>query len=135
MPEHLAIYAASKAAVCHYCEAIAPRLREHAIGTSILLLGPVASNIHEAGATAPRTRAPSGATRPARSGWPGASSAMTGCSRRRWANCWPKASSRTGCIWSPTAYTAPAMIARSEALLAAVPDCTEPLPDFTRLRD
>jgi NAD(P)-dependent dehydrogenase (short-subunit alcohol dehydrogenase family) len=47
MPEWLAIYAASKAAVCHYCEAVKPALAAHGIGVSILLPGPVKSNIHE----------------------------------------------------------------------------------------
>lgn len=48
MPPHLAIYAASKAAVCHYCEAVKPELAEHGIGVSILLPGPIKSNIHQA---------------------------------------------------------------------------------------
>ena len=41
MPPHLAIYAASKAAVTHYCEAVKPALAEKGIGVSILLPGPV----------------------------------------------------------------------------------------------
>jgi NAD(P)-dependent dehydrogenase (short-subunit alcohol dehydrogenase family) len=48
MPPNLAIYAASKAAVCHYCEAVKPELAEHNIGVSILLPGPIKSNIHQA---------------------------------------------------------------------------------------
>ncbi|WP_374531433.1 SDR family oxidoreductase [Novosphingobium sp.] len=48
MPPHLAIYAASKAAVCHYCEAVKPELAEQGIGVSILLPGPIKSNIHQA---------------------------------------------------------------------------------------
>ena len=48
MPPHLAIYAASKAAVCHYCEAVKPELAQHGIGVSILLPGPIKSNIHQA---------------------------------------------------------------------------------------
>jgi NAD(P)-dependent dehydrogenase (short-subunit alcohol dehydrogenase family) len=48
MPPYLAIYAASKAAVCHYCEAVKPELAEHNIGVSILLPGPIKSNIHQA---------------------------------------------------------------------------------------
>jgi NAD(P)-dependent dehydrogenase (short-subunit alcohol dehydrogenase family) len=47
MPPHLAIYAASKAAVVHYCEAVKPELAEKGIGVSVLLPGPVKSRIHE----------------------------------------------------------------------------------------
>ncbi len=43
----MAIYASSKAAVCHFCEAVKPELAEHDIGVSVLLPGPVKSNIHE----------------------------------------------------------------------------------------
>lgn len=48
MPAHLAIYAASKAAVCHYCEAVKGELAAQQIGVSILLPGPIKSNIHQA---------------------------------------------------------------------------------------
>lgn len=48
MPAHLAIYAASKAAVCHFCEAVKEELGTHRIGVSILLPGPIKSNIHQA---------------------------------------------------------------------------------------
>ncbi len=48
MPAHLAIYAASKAAVCHYCEAVKGELGEQGIGVSVLLPGPIKSNIHQA---------------------------------------------------------------------------------------
>lgn len=47
MPASMAIYAASKAAVCHFCEAVKAELAQHGIGVSILLPGPVKSNIHE----------------------------------------------------------------------------------------
>jgi len=47
MPANMAIYAASKAAVCHFCESVKAELAEHDIGVSILLPGPVKSNIHE----------------------------------------------------------------------------------------
>jgi len=47
MPAAMAIYGASKAAVCHFCEAAKAELAEHGIGVSILLPGPVKSNIHE----------------------------------------------------------------------------------------
>ncbi|MFM5925192.1 MAG: SDR family NAD(P)-dependent oxidoreductase [Novosphingobium sp.] len=53
MPAHLAIYAASKAAVCHYCEAVKGELGEQGIGVSILLPGPIKSNIHEANKNRP----------------------------------------------------------------------------------
>lgn len=48
MPHYLAIYAASKAAVCHYCEAVKDELGSNGIGVSILLPGPIKSNIHQA---------------------------------------------------------------------------------------
>jgi NAD(P)-dependent dehydrogenase (short-subunit alcohol dehydrogenase family) len=47
MPSQMAIYAASKAAVCHYCESVKAELAGHGIGVSILLPGPVKSRIHE----------------------------------------------------------------------------------------
>jgi len=47
MPAGMAIYAASKAAVCHFCESVKAELAQHGIGVSILLPGPVKSNIHE----------------------------------------------------------------------------------------
>lgn len=53
MPAHLAIYAASKAAVCHYCEAVKAELDGHGIGVSILLPGPIKSNIHQANQNRP----------------------------------------------------------------------------------
>ncbi|MCB2087601.1 MAG: SDR family NAD(P)-dependent oxidoreductase [Sphingomonadaceae bacterium] len=53
MPGRMAIYAASKAAVCHYCEAVKPDLAEHGIGVSILLPGPIKSKIHETGQNRP----------------------------------------------------------------------------------
>jgi NAD(P)-dependent dehydrogenase (short-subunit alcohol dehydrogenase family) len=53
MPAHLAIYAASKAAVCHYCEAVKGELGSHGIGVSVLLPGPIKSNIHQAQANRP----------------------------------------------------------------------------------
>jgi NAD(P)-dependent dehydrogenase (short-subunit alcohol dehydrogenase family) len=54
MPAHLAIYAASKAAVCHYCEAVKGELGERGIGVSVLLPGPIKSNIHQAQANRPQ---------------------------------------------------------------------------------
>ncbi|WP_183029928.1 SDR family NAD(P)-dependent oxidoreductase [Altericroceibacterium spongiae] len=47
MPAHLAIYGASKAAVCHFCESVRGELGEKGIGVSVLLPGPVKSRIHE----------------------------------------------------------------------------------------
>ncbi|MXP25536.1 SDR family NAD(P)-dependent oxidoreductase [Altererythrobacter indicus] len=47
MPAHLAIYGASKAAVCHFCESVRGELGEKNIGVSVLLPGPVQSRIHE----------------------------------------------------------------------------------------
>ncbi|MBD3730222.1 MAG: SDR family NAD(P)-dependent oxidoreductase [Sphingomonadales bacterium] len=61
MPGWMAIYAASKAAVCHYCEAVKPDLAKENIGVSILLPGPIKSNIHETGQNRPEhLRAASG---------------------------------------------------------------------------
>lgn len=54
MPAHMAIYAASKAAVCHYCEAVKGELGEHGIGVSILLPGPIKSNIHQTNQNRPQ---------------------------------------------------------------------------------
>ena len=135
MPEHLAIYAASKAAVCHYCEAIAPKLLEHGIGTSILLPGPVASNIHEAGANRPEhLRAESGYQR-----------SEEKLSRRIVGEDWMQPEEvgelvAEGILANRTYLVThglyrPGMVARHEALMEAVPDRSESVPDFNRFRE
>jgi NAD(P)-dependent dehydrogenase (short-subunit alcohol dehydrogenase family) len=135
MPEHLAIYGASKAAVCHYCEAIAGKLLEHSIGTSILLPGPVASNIHEAQANRPahlRTGS-------------GYSASEAKLARRIVGEDWMQPTEVgqlvADGILANRLYLVthglyrPAIVARHEAILAAVPDRTEAVPDFNRFRD
>ncbi len=47
MPAHLAIYAAGKAAVVALTEAIREQLAKERIGITVLCPGPVKSNIHE----------------------------------------------------------------------------------------
>ena len=135
MPEQMAIYGASKAAVCHYCEAIKPKLMEHGIGVSILLPGPVASNIHEASQNRPQhLRAGSGYT-----------ASEERLSRRIVGDDWMQPeevgdlvadgilANRTYLITHGLYRSA--MVARHEALMAAVPDRVEPVPDFNRFRD
>ena len=135
MPEHLAIYAASKAAVCHYCEAIKPALAAQGIGVSILLPGPVASNIHQTNQNRPEhLRAQSGY-----------SASEEKLSRRIVGDDWMQPESvgelvADGILADRTYLVThglyrPAMEARHEALLAAVPDRIEQVPDFNRFRD
>ncbi|OYW45436.1 MAG: hypothetical protein B7Z08_09980 [Sphingomonadales bacterium 32-68-7] len=135
MPEHLAIYAASKAAVCHYCEAVKARLGEEGIGVSILLPGPVKSNIHE-----------TQSNRPAHwlegSGYKASEAKL---SRRIVGDNWmePKAVGELvadGILANRTyivthGFYKDAMRARAEAVLAATPDTQEAAPDFGRFRD
>ena len=135
MPEHLAIYAASKAAVCHYCEAIRPRLMEHGIGVSILLPGPVASNIHEANRNRPEHLR-------AESGYAASEERL---SRRIVGDDWMRPedvgelvadgilANRTYLVTHGVYRTA--MEARHAALMAAVPHRVEPVPDFNRFRE
>jgi NAD(P)-dependent dehydrogenase (short-subunit alcohol dehydrogenase family) len=135
MPEHMAIYGASKAAVCHYCEAVAPKLLEHGIGTSILLPGPVASNIHEARENRP-------AHLRARSGY---SASEEKLSRRIVGEDWMQPAEvgelvAEGIMGNRLYLVThglyrPAIEARAAAVLAAVPDRQEPVPDFNRFRE
>lgn len=135
MPEHLAIYAASKAAVCHYCEAIKPKLMEHGVGVSILLPGPVASNIHQAHRNRPEHLREA-------SGYQASEEKL---SRRIVGEDWMQPEEvgelvAEGILANRTYLVThgiykEAMRARAEALLAAVPDRVEPMPDFNRFRE
>jgi NAD(P)-dependent dehydrogenase (short-subunit alcohol dehydrogenase family) len=135
MPPHLAIYAASKAAVCHYCEAVKPALAEKGIGVSILLPGPVKSRIHEAHQNRPDHLK-------AESGYAASEEKL---SRRIVGDDWMDpvevGNLVAGGILSNATYLVThgmfkqAMRARAEAVLAATPDRTEPMPDFSRFRE
>ncbi len=135
MPSHLAIYAASKAAVCHYCEAVKGELSEHDIGVSILLPGPVKSRIHEAQQNRPEhLREGSGFA---------ASEARLG--RRIVGDNWmePEDAGQLvadGILANQTyivthGFYKDAMRARAEAVLDATPDLKEAPPDFGQFRD
>jgi NAD(P)-dependent dehydrogenase (short-subunit alcohol dehydrogenase family) len=135
MPEHLAIYAASKAAVCHYCEAVKGVLGTKGIGVSILLPGPVKSRIHEASQNRPEhLRAESGY-----------SASEKRLSRRIVGDDWMDpvevGNLVADGILSDATYLVthgvfrPAMQARFDAVMAATPDRAEPLPDFGKYRD
>jgi NAD(P)-dependent dehydrogenase (short-subunit alcohol dehydrogenase family) len=135
MPEHLAIYAASKAAVCHYCEAVKGVLGTKGIGVSILLPGPVKSRIHEARQNRPEhLRAESGY-----------SASEKRLSRRIVGDDWMDpvevGNLVADGILSDATYLVthgvfrPAMQARFDAVMAATPDRAEPLPDFGKYRD
>ena len=135
MPEHLAIYAASKAAVCHYCEAIKGVLGTKGIGVSILLPGPVKSRIHEASQNRPEhLRVESGY-----------SASEERLSRRIVGDDWMDpvevGNLVADGILSNATYLVthgvfrPAMQARFDAVMAATPDRSEPLPDFGKYRD
>jgi NAD(P)-dependent dehydrogenase (short-subunit alcohol dehydrogenase family) len=135
MPEHLAIYAASKAEVCHYCEAVKGVLGTKGIGVSILLPGPVKSRIHEANQNRPEhLRAESGY-----------SASEERLSRRIVGDDWMDpvevGNLVADGILSNATYLVthgvfrPAMQARFDAVMAATPDRSEPLPDFGKYRD
>jgi len=135
MPDHLAIYAASKAAVCHYCEAVKGALGEKGIGVSILLPGPVKSRIHEAQENRPEQFR-------AESGYKASEERL---SRRIVGDDWMDpvdvGNLVADGILSNATYLVThgtfkgAMRARAEAVLAATPDRTEAMPDFNRFRE
>jgi NAD(P)-dependent dehydrogenase (short-subunit alcohol dehydrogenase family) len=135
MPAHLAIYGASKAAVCHYCEAARGELAQHGIGVSILLPGPVKSNIHEAARNRPpHLQSGSGFA---------ASEARLG--RRIVGDNWmePRDAGELvadGILADQTylvthGFYKDAMRARADAVLAATPDRVEQAPDFGQFRE
>ena len=135
MPPQMAIYAASKAAVCHYCESVKPELALHGIGVSILLPGPVKSRIHETQENRPaQLREGSGYKE---------SEAKLG--RRIVGDNWmePEEAGRlvADAILADQTYVVThgfykdAMRARAEAVLAATPDTKEEAPDFGQFRD
>ena len=135
MPEWLAIYAASKAAVVHYCEAVKPALMEQGIGVSILLPGPVKSNIHETQANRPTHLL-------AESGYKASEEKL---SRRIVGDNWmePEQAGELvadGILSNATyivthGYYKDAMRARAAAVLAATPDTKEEVPDFGQFRE
>ena len=135
MPSHMAIYAGSKAAVCHFCEAAKAELAEHGIGVSILLPGPVKSRIHETHQNRPdHLREASGFK-----------ASEERLSRRIVGDNWmePEDAGRLvadGILADQTyivthGYYKDAMRARAEAVLAATPDTVEEAPDFGQFRD
>lgn len=135
MPAQMAIYAASKAAVCHFCEAAKPELAEHGIGVSILLPGPVKSNIHETHQNRPRHLQDA-------SGFKASEERL---SRRIVGDNWmePEDAGRLVAdgILNDTTYIVThgfykeAMRARANAVLGATPDTVEEAPDFGQFRD
>jgi NAD(P)-dependent dehydrogenase (short-subunit alcohol dehydrogenase family) len=135
MPPHLAIYAASKAAVCHYCESVKGELAQHGIGVSILLPGPVKSNIHETQTNRPAHLLEGSGFR--------ASEAKL--SRRIVGENWMDPAEvgalvAEGILANTTyivthGFFKDAMRARAEAVLAATPDTKESAPDFGQYRE
>jgi NAD(P)-dependent dehydrogenase (short-subunit alcohol dehydrogenase family) len=135
MPPQMAIYAASKAAVCHFCEAAKGELAAHGIGVSILLPGPVKSNIHETQSNRPKELFEA-------SGFKASEERL---SRRIVGDNWmePEAVGELVAdgILADTTYIVThgfykdAMRARAEAVLAATPDTKEEAPDFGQFRD
>ena len=135
MPAQMAIYASSKAAVCHFCEAVKGELAQHNIGVSILLPGPVKSRIHEAQDNRPEEfRAGSGFK-----------ASEEKLSRRIVGDNWMEATEAGRLvaegILADTTYIVThgfykdAMRARCEAVLNATPDEKEEAPDFGQFRD
>lgn len=135
MPSYLAIYAASKAAVCHYCEAIKPELAQHDIGVSILLPGPVKSRIHETHQNRPEHLREG-------SGYVASEEKL---SRRIVGDNWMEPEDAgnlvaDGILSNKTyivthGYYKDAMRARAQAVLDATPDAKEEAPDFGQFRD
>jgi len=135
MPAQMAIYAASKAAVCHFCEAVKGELAEHDIGVSILLPGPVKSRIHETQQNRP-------AHLLAESGFKNSEERL---SRRIVGDNWMEATEAgrlvaEGILANTTyivthGFYKDAMRARCKAVLDATPDEKEEAPDFGQFRD
>ncbi len=135
MPSAMAIYAGSKAAVAHFCEATKPELMEKGIGVSILMPGPVKSRIHEAHENRPEHLK-------AESGYKDSEERL---SRRIVGDDWMDPIEvgnlvADGILNNETYLIThgvfrPGMEARSEAVLAATPNRVEVLPDFGRYRD
>ncbi|MFC4254731.1 SDR family NAD(P)-dependent oxidoreductase [Altererythrobacter xixiisoli] len=135
MPSAMAIYGASKAAVCHYCESVKAELAEKDIGVSILLPGPVKSNIHETQQNRPAHLLEG-------SGYKNSEAKLA---RRIVGDNWmePEEAGRLvaeGILANSTyivthGFYKPAMAARAEAVLAATPDQAEEAPDFGQFRD
>ncbi len=134
MPPQMAIYAASKAAVCHFCESVKAELAQHGIGVSILLPGPVKSNIHETQSNRPRELLEA-------SGFKASEAKL---SRRIVGDNWMEPEEVGNLvangILADTTYIVThgfykdAMRARAEAVLAATPDTKEEAPDFGQFR-
>ena len=135
MPPQMAIYAASKAAVCHFCEAVKAELANHDIGVSILLPGPVKSRIHETIDNRPEhLRAESGFVASERK-----------LSRRivggNWKDPVEVGNLVADGILSNATYLVThgffrdAMRARAEAVLAATPDTKEVFDSFSNYRE
>jgi NAD(P)-dependent dehydrogenase (short-subunit alcohol dehydrogenase family) len=135
MPAQMAIYAASKAAVCHFCESVKGELAEHGIGVSILLPGPVKSRIHETQQNRPAHLLEG-------SGFKASEAKL---SRRIVGDNWMEAEDAgrlvADGILNNTTYIVthgvfrPGMQARFDAVMAATPDRSEPLPDFGKYRE
>jgi NAD(P)-dependent dehydrogenase (short-subunit alcohol dehydrogenase family) len=135
MPARMAIYAASKAAVAHFCEAVKPELAEHGIGVSILFPGPVKSRIHETIDNRPEHL---------RSG-SGFMAAEKKLSRRIVGGNWMEATDvgilvADGILANSTYLVThgafkDGMRARAEAVLAATPDTKEAFDSFENYRE
>ena len=135
MPAQMAIYAASKAAVCHFCESVKGELAQHDIGVSILLPGPVKSRIHETQQNRPAHLLEGSGFK--------ASEAKLG--RRIVGDNWMEAEDAgrlvaDGILANATyivthGFYKDAMRARAEAVLAATPDQKEEAPDFGQFRE
>ncbi len=135
MPAQMAIYAASKAAVCHYCEAVKGELGENGIGVSILLPGPVKSRIHETNENRP-------AHLRAGSGYKASEEKL---SRRIVGGNWMEpvevGNLVADGILANTTYLVThgffkeAMRARADAVLAATPDRIETFDSFSNYRE
>ena len=135
MPAQMAIYAASKAAVCHFCESVKGELAQHDIGVSILLPGPVKSRIHETQQNRPAHLFEGS----------GFKSSEAKLGRRIVGDNWMEAEDAgrlvADGILANTTYIVThgfykdAMRARAEAVLAATPDQKEEAPDFGQFRD
>jgi NAD(P)-dependent dehydrogenase (short-subunit alcohol dehydrogenase family) len=135
MPAHMAIYAASKAAVCHFCESVKAELAQHDIGVSILLPGPVKSNIHETQQNRPQELLEG-------SGFKASEAKLQ---RRIVGDNWMEPEQvghvvADGILANQTyvvthGFYKDAMRARAEAVLGATPDTKEEAPDFGQFRD
>jgi NAD(P)-dependent dehydrogenase (short-subunit alcohol dehydrogenase family) len=126
MPANFALYATAKAAVIALSESIRTELAQNDIGVSVLCPGPVKSNIHELNKNRPARFAPNAAFE----------AAATALSQRPRSELWMEPTAVGGLVLEAVKRNdlyiithgewRPAVAARTEAILAAMPQKIDP---------